>query len=308
MRLQGLVPEVNDNRTQKPTEQQHSSLDSALSKFASAFKAGGDQRDPFGDAIALQDFNSQLDDLASALKSDRNAYDEATRAIRGAELELAAANKLVARSINDKIPDSLTIKRCQNEVTALEVELGSIEKRLKIAHENWQMVDREATHVNSKLGVLNGRLRQELELAQQAVEVLGRAAEQVYEAANWRGSYNIVVVGNWGAEELATARERLADGDYVRSAQLSKLAKQSSTNALEAAKQQVARHRRKLARKAAEARRRRQSRSSAHHFGSSSFGSSRSRSSSSIGRSSSSRSFSRSSSSGRSSGFSRSKW
>ena len=320
-KLNALVGKVADNRIQRPTIQVSSDLAMAVKGFAAEYEREGSRRDPFADSIELSQFESRIEDLETALHSDRSAFEEASRAVLGAEAELAIVNQLVAHSINDKIPDSQTIARCQAEVTSLEIELMAVKNRLGVAHENWQMVNVDANQLNSKLGVIGGRMRQELELAQQAVQALSEASDAVYEAANWRGSYRITVVGNPGSHELEEARKWLSEGNYARSLELSRISKSSARNAIDHASQQVERHRRKLAREAAEARRRRESRAASFVIGSSgssSIGSSFGRSSSSgssfgsssrsSSHSSSSGSPSRSSSSGRSSGFSRSKW
>ena len=306
-RLSSLESEVDDGRTQNPTVQQHKDLAGRLAKFGEAFANAKVERDPFGDAISIGEFDGHLDDLATALKADRRAHDEATRAVVGAEAELSAANKLVSVSLNDGVPDSRMIGKCQEDVAELDLELSEIKKSLKQLHGNWKSVNGEATQTTSRLGVVGGRLRRELELAQQAVNMLAQASNSVYEAANWRGRYSIVVVGRPGSDELEQARRLLARGSYERSIEFSKAAVHNARQGIEKAQRQVARHRRKLARRAAEKRRRRQS-SLSLSFGNSSRSSSRSSSFGSSSRSSSRSSSSSSSSSSRSSGFSRSGW
>ena len=314
-RLASVEKEVSDHRTQSPTLEQFSDLSATIGDFAAAFKQAFKQpstgRDPFLDAKTMVVFDERIEDLLSSIKADRQAFEEASRAVGGAENELSVANRLVTTSVNDRIPDSVTTKQCQDAVTALKLKLDTVKQRLKIANEDWQVVDAEATELNVQLGVIGGRLRQELDLANQAVKSLSDAAEAVYASANWRGRYGIVVVGQPGSLELDKARSLLAQGVYGRSQELSRSAKTQANDALDDAKRRVARRKRKLAREAAAARRRRSSSSSS--FGVSSFSSGRSSfgsSSSSSFRSSSSSSFrsSSSSSSGGGSGFSRSGW
>jgi len=311
-KLGALGREMNDERTQRPTVQQHLDLSNRLAGFQNVFSNPSVERDPFGDAILIGEFDSQLVDLSTALKADRRAYEEASRAVGGAESELAASRNLVSKSINDGVPDSRAITASQDEVTRLESELGEVKQLLQVAHENWKVVDSRATQINSKLGIVNGRVRQELELAQQAVDMLARGADAVYEAANWRGSYSIVVIGRPGSDDLDHARRALSQGNYVRSIEFSKSAKLRARRAIEQAQQQVTRYRRKLAREA-QARRRRERMMSSFSIGSSSSRSSSFGSSSRSSRRSSSSSFSgssssSSSSSSRSSGFRRSGW
>ena len=305
-----------DDRTQRPTIQEYSDLTDAVKGFGGEFVNANQRRDPFGDTIWLSQIESRLEQLAAALNCDRSAFQEAERAVEGAEAELRTANQLVASSINDRIPDSRTISQCQEEVTTLEIELTAIGKRLNLAHGDWGKANHDANQLNSKLGIINGRMRQELGLAQQAVQILSEASQAVYDAANWRGSFRIAIVGNPGSGELDQARRMLNAGTYAESIEFGNSAQFAASNAIERAMQQVEQHRRKLAREADAARRRRESLASSFAIGSSMSNhgsSSRSTFGSSFGSGStshrsSSPSSSSSSSSSRSSGFSRSKW
>ncbi len=317
LEVEALVRDVEDDRAQQLTVQQSSDLAFALREFGIEFEKGGNLRDPFDDSIRLSNFEMQIDELTAALDADRSAFQEASRAVGGAQAELATASQLVARSVSDRIPDSRTISQCQDEVTRAEVELVAIRKRLNVAHENWKMVNDDANQLGSKLGVINGRMRQELDLAQQAIQRIGEAADAVYEAASWRGSYRVAIVGNPGSSELEEARKQLNEGNYSGSIEFCKAARFSARNAIDRAVRQVEQHRRKLAREAAEARRRRESAATSFMIGNSlsNLGSSGRSSRSGLGTgfgsssgSGSSSSSSSSSSSGRSSGFSRSSW
>ena len=314
-RMDSLADDLSDNRTQQATIVSGSALQSSVSQFFEEFNSSQQKRDPFADSTTIEQLEEQLDVLVGELQADRNAFETASNAVSGGEFELVVAQRLVARSLNDSIPDSVEIKKCQNEVTTLEVQLGRLQKSLQEAHGNWVTVNSEAIELNMKLAVVSGRLRRELERARRAVDLVATASADVFAASNWRGKYGIVVVGNPGANELSSARSLLANGNYHRSIELSRAASMLSKNGIDAAKRQVSRKRRRLAREAEEARRRRRRRrqssfsSSSSSFGSrsssSSFGS-RSSSSSFGSRSSSSSSSSRSSGGG--SGFGTSGW
>ncbi len=318
-RLASMLDEISDDRTQPATSQHHRSLDQKLKTFKLEFDAPGVQRDPFSDAQQIQNFETVIDELAGDLQADRHAFEASTLAVGAAENELHVAQRLVAKSLNDRITDSVTVKSCQTEISNFDSELANIRKRLKVPHEDWSTVNLAATELNNKLGIVGGKLRHELELAQRAAELLAKASKDVYEAANWRGKYGIVVVARPGADELRDARNLLAKGNYHRSAQFSRAASQRSAAAIAAANRQVARKRRKIAREAEE-RRRRQNSTSMLTFGNSSFGSSSKNqsswssgnttwgSSSSSSSSPSSSSRSSSSSGGGGSGFGTSGW
>ena len=309
--LNSFQSDIDDRRTQLPTRGMFEVLASSLTEFQTDLSAAIG-RDPFHDAERLVGLNESLEDIQSSFRSDHQAFETASRAVAAAQSELQSTNQLVAKSVNDRIPDSKTIGDCQRDATKLETELDDIAGQLNVPHNSWDEVNRQANSITSRLGIIGGRLRSELEKAQIAVRLLEEASNKIFEAANWSGSYNIVVVANPGAEELENARQLLARGNYDRSIQFSKAAKIAAQNAIDAAKRQVDRQRRKLAREAEERRRRRRSSSfmTSSSSGSSSFGSRSRRSRSSISSSSRSRrsSSSRSSSRSSGSGFRRSGW
>jgi len=303
-RMASLTDDLADNRTQEETMVGGSALETNIRRFFDEFNSADQKRDPFADASAIEQFDENLDALVGELQADRQAYDAASNAVTAGGFELVASQKLVARSLNDSIPDSVETEKCQDDVTTLEVQLGRLKKSLEVPHGNWVTVNSEATQLNQKIAEVSRRLRQELEQARHAVDLVATASTDVFSASNWRGKYGIVVVGNPGVDELDRARALLANGNYHRSIEFSRSASLLSGNAIDAAKRQVARKRRSLAREAEEARRRRrrrQRRNASSSFSSSSRSSSSS--SSSFGsRSSSSSSFSSRSSSSRSSG------
>ena len=53
----------------------------------------------------------------------------------GGAFELVVSQRLVARSLNDSIVDSVEIKNCQDEVTTLEVQLGRLKNRCRFPME-----------------------------------------------------------------------------------------------------------------------------------------------------------------------------
>ena len=142
------------------------------------------QRDPFEDADAIEKFEGQLDVLTGAVQADRQAFAAASKAVAAANSELQVANGLVARSIKDSIPDSVEIKKCQDEVTTLEVQLGRLQKSLTVPYGDWLAVNLEVTELNIKLATISGRLRKELEHARRAVNLAAGASTDVFAASN----------------------------------------------------------------------------------------------------------------------------
>ena len=316
--LQSLSEAAADRRTQEPSVSLFHEMEKETRAVESDFERAPTQRDPFLDQSRIAELIEAAEDLDAMIAADRGAYAEAGRAVDAASEELKSANKSAIQSLKDRIPDSSTIRRCQESVTRLTKIVDELESQLGTAHGDWQDVDARAIKATAELGVIDGELRHQLKLAQATVEELQVASNQVFAAASWQGSYGIRIVNAPGEEELYHARKLLTEGEYEQSINFSRSAVYQAKRAVDAANRKIADERRRIAQAAAAARRKRNSSSvfggsSGISFGNSSrsrtsFGSS---SSSSSRRSSSSSSSSRSSSrsSGSSgSGFSRSGW
>ena len=309
--LKAVRLQVNEFRSQQATLHMLEEFENESQQFQLGFENPKQSPDPFQDKNQLAILALQVEKLSAMVAADRSTYEVTTRSVDGAMAELAAAKKSVQHSLNDQIPDSAAIKQCQQKVAQLESQLKELSKRLKTAHENWDNVRQQADRITSELGVIDGQLRQELQLAQNALQEMEVASNKVFAAANWRGSYGIRMIANPGSEELYHSRKFLAEGEYQSSIEYSRSACFNAQRALEVAERQVSDARRAIARAAAAERRQRES---SFSFGSSSsgisFGGGSSSSSWSSGSSSSfgGTSSSSSSSSGSGSGFSRSGW
>ena len=290
--------------TQTSTIEQYAELTAKIEKLENHFGEQS-QRDPFQDSKIIGQTQQQIDELAARIQADENAYAESERAVRGAEAQLKVARELVNRSLRDNIPDSRLTKECQGQIQQLGELVSQVREQLSIPHHDWYQVDTMASALNGDLGVVAGRLRKELENAENAAAQLKHASDVVFRAARWSGSYGVRVVGRPGVEDLEAARRALSIGDYQQTIKLSFAATQQAEHAINAAEREVA-SRRREERRRAEARRRRRQASSSW----TSMGSSRSRRSGGISFGGGSRSSSRSSSRSRSSGsgFSRSGW
>ena len=301
-----IEPGTRIATTQRATIQQYAELMAKCEKLKDHFNENA-QRDPFQDSKIIRQTQQQADEMAAKIQADKSAYAESERAVRGAEAQLKVARDLVNRSLRDNIPDSRVTQNCQAQIQQLGELVAEVREKLSIAHSEWYEVDSMASGLNGDLGVVAGRLRQELKKAENAAAQLKYASDAVFRAARWTGSYGVRVAGRPGVEDLEAARKSLSMGEYEQTIKFTFAATQSAEAAIDAAEREVA-SRRREARRRAEANRRRRQRASSSwtNMGSSrssrrsggiSFGGSRSRSSS---RSSSSRS------SG--SGFSRSGW
>ena len=298
---------ASDPRTQRVSRRLFEELETVTQQLHLKFKDRTRIQDPFLDQTRLSELAQRTEELLAMIGADWRAHAAATRSFEGAAAELKTAKQSVARSLADRIPDSQTIKKCQSDIEKFEFQLREVGSRLGTSHDDWYKVGQLADHLLSELAVVDGQLRRELELAQKVVQELKLAAEQVFEAASWSGSYGIKVVGDPGSQELCHARQSLAEGEYLAAMDYCRSANFHAKHAIDVARNQVRNKQREIAQIVAAARRRRESAVVVGGFsGASSFGSSSTRSSWS-GSSGSSTGSSRSSSGG-GSGFSRSGW
>ena len=107
---------------------------------------------PFDNAESLTAHQQRFRELESMIEADRDAYEEARRAVRGAEAELEKSQRLVRQAARDEIPDSPKTKRCMASIAALERETKVVAAHLGVAHGNWQEVDAEAARINAGFG------------------------------------------------------------------------------------------------------------------------------------------------------------
>ncbi|MCA9150641.1 MAG: hypothetical protein KDA92_15120, partial [Planctomycetales bacterium] len=311
-RARQFQSQVAEPRTQRATIEMHAQLERDIRARQQELRQAARQQDPFETAENLTLLDKQVAQLEAQLAADRNAHAEATRAVRGAETQLATALRYVDQASRDGIPDSSLTQRCIREIRQLEPSVDSVSRRLQVAHDDWQDVDASAARLNAELGKQAAQLRGELELAQESVAALERASRDVFSATRWTGGFGTMILGSPGSDELERARRALNSGDYRMMMQLAQAAAMAAQFAIERAQREAERKRREQERAVEAARRaemqrrneelQRRSRSSGSSFpsisiggGGSSFGGSRGSSS-------------RSSGSSGNSGFSRSGW
>ncbi|MEM8678784.1 MAG: hypothetical protein AAGF97_05430, partial [Planctomycetota bacterium] len=256
-RLGAIDSAVQDDRTTRETMQAFTRFEEALGTTATHVGTHHRDRDPFENAEALTTHQQRFRELESMIEADRDAHQEARRAVRGAQAELEQAQRLVRQAARDEIPDSPKTKRCMANIAALERETKVVAAHLGVAHGNWQEVDAEAARINAALGVQSDELQGELQLAAESLQLFERASRDVFNATNWTGRYGIRVTGAPGASELERARAALRAGDYRALVQLARAAKTEAEYAIDRAQRMVARRRREEQRREEERRRRR---------------------------------------------------
>lgn len=246
-RLNELQRNSGDQRivagTLNRIEQLSGRMQGLLGEFT---RPSGSRRDPLREARGLEAVEQALEELNGGIASDLEAHAEATRAVAGAKVELDVALRLAEQARNDQIPDSLTVTRCRQQIEQLGQQVAATARRLNAPHSDWSIVHREASQQTADLGVVVGELRDELQLAAQSVGEFKQAADEVYRAASWSGSYGVRVVNNPGAEELERARTALAEGNYLQTAEYSQAAAALAREAIAVAERTVARKQREI--------------------------------------------------------------
>lgn len=262
---------------------------------------------PFETEERLEAFEADIEKMQAAFVADRQAHAEAKRAVEGAARQMVVAQRSVAQSRTDNIPDSPRTSELNREIDALRRELEQLQSDLSVPHHNWHSLDDRAAKLHSNLSRLGQELTAEMETAKNALAAFETASQSVFQAEQWSGPYGLRVTGAPGAQDLERARYGLQTGNYGLVLEISRLAALAAQSAIEQMEREV-RRRQTEANRAAEQRRRDRERSNRNSLSSSfSMGRSSGRSSSSRSFGSSSRSTSSSSSRG-SSGFSRSGW
>ena len=292
-----------DYRTREVTQVILAELQSLLAEFQNQLATADVPRDPFDDQSRCLKLTKRAGLVSGQVRADQQAHSVAGSTVTDALAELEVAKRMVHQARNDQVPDSRTVEALIKEVESLASFINEIQVRYEQPHNDWSKVYVDANLVHSRSSLVAGQLRQELLLAQAAVDELHQANGKISEAANWSGGYYVSISDSYGRSELQAARRALAEGRYKETIRQSKLAYRRAESAIEDADDAVQ-----------AARRQSNDDSSSGGFGfgslssSSSFGSSSS-SSSSFGFGSSSSSSGGSSYGSSSSGFgSRSGW
>lgn len=254
--LQAQAALVNDARTMRPTISLYESTQREIESAQNEIRHTT-PRDPFQDGREIDNFSQSIRDLAARIASDHEAHAEAARAVAGARAKREVAATLVQQARHDGIPDSPATTAGIRDVQMYDDDLARIENELRGKHNDWKKVDQAAAQIHGDLGVKVGRLRGELERAQQLVGVFQAASDAVFEATRWTGGFGTRIFGSPGSKELDRARRALNSGDYSAMAELARAAQIAAQHAIQRAQREVYRRQREEARRAEAARRQR---------------------------------------------------
>ncbi|MEZ6118944.1 MAG: hypothetical protein R3C28_20575 [Pirellulaceae bacterium] len=256
-RLGSLQSEIQDRRTMQDTIREFDHATDVFRQAAQRMQPLGSNRDPFLNQSQLQDVDARLDQLHAAIQADREAHSEASRAVAGAEGQVDIGRRLTHQARTDGIPDSSATTAAVRAIESLENGAQNLRRQLSDAHGDWKQIDEQAARLHAQLGVETGKLRGELDRAQQSVSLLEQASRDVFRASGWSGRYGIRVGGSPGVAELERARRALQSGDYNIMVDLARAAAMAAQYAIQQAEREVERRRREEQRQEEAERRRR---------------------------------------------------
>lgn len=213
---------------------------------------------PFAVAKSLANLVGEQAKISARLAADREALDEATRAVAGADRQRQAALQMVRQSQSDRITDSPLTTDAVRRITSLDADFPGLQRRLRVPHEDWQAIDSAAAKLQADLSAVADVLRGELTAAENALGHFQQASQAVYRAAEWAGPWGLRISGSPGVNELEGARAALQAGDYSGGLRYSLAATAAATAAIEQAEREIARRKMEEARAAEAARRARE--------------------------------------------------
>jgi hypothetical protein len=264
---QHLDRAASDPQITRPALGEWAAARDLLETARTAVDARGPSANPVEAARLLDAADAALTAIEARFTVDRHLHEEVARSLDAADQEMNAARRLVHRSQTDQIPDSGETTRCVNRLTELESELAETRRLFALPHGDWQRLDQEADRITAEAARLGGRLRGELELAEQAVQAIHAAHAKVRAASAWRGDS--------GAGALQRARAGLSGGDYHGARELAAAAARLADQAVRAIEAEALMRLRQVQRQHEAARRRTRTSSfgSSSSFGSRSGGS-----------------------------------
>jgi hypothetical protein len=196
---------------------------------------GNQLPDPFAVAESHAKMKQRIDQIKTKVQADRQAHAEASRAVRGAQLQSEKAMNLVQQSQQDGIPDSQGTTRAVYSIANMQKDLSEIMRAIESPHGNWELIDRKAYELQSEIDRAANTLASELADAQRVYESFQSASQKVFDAENWIGKHGTRVQGSPGVGPLEQARAALQRGQYPQVVERCQEAIRASEKALQKA-------------------------------------------------------------------------
>ncbi len=230
----GLAQAATAHHAGRGTIETVEELAAALGHAREEAGARGISADPFLVSLRLDELAQRLATVPPMLERDRAQYDEVARSLSAADREMAMARTHSRQSVDDRIPDSAEIVRCNEELAELEARLAEARCGFEMPHSDWSALDAAADAVTADAARLAARLRGELKVAEAAVRMMERAAGNVRQATGWIDLFGIGRTRN-GGDDLDMARAALAAGNYTHAGELAALANRKAEHAIQQA-------------------------------------------------------------------------
>ncbi|WP_411845268.1 hypothetical protein AAFN60_15985 [Roseibacillus persicicus] len=278
---------VSDRRVMAATVALFVEAEAQRDQARSAVEATGKDNNPFAAADSLLQLSERLIVVRGEVDNDLVIYDNTVATLRQARSAEEETQRLVHAAQTDGVTDSNRLQKAMGHVEKITSQLAKADAELQGTHGDWRAVNKELAGIREELAEASMVIREELQLAREAMTRISQAEGALRSAVHWKGRYGVRVSGTPGLMAIESANRAIVRGEYHDCIRHAGFAIVEARRAIAAAEAEEARRRRR-AQAAAAAQRaaaRRSRISSSSSFGrSSSFGSS-SRSSS-VGRSS----------------------
>jgi hypothetical protein len=185
----------------------------------------------------------ELDAVQDRARCDRDVFEEASRSVRAASVQLSEARLAAGLAAGDNVPDSAAFQSATASLPTLSAALTTLEARLREPHQDWNAVDAEADHIAREAGRLTAILRGELAQAQAALQAISAAARAVRQAGSWTGGFGVLILGSPGSDTLEGARVWLQRGNYERARSNAETARRMAEAAIAQAAAEMERRR-----------------------------------------------------------------
>lgn len=281
-----LAEPITDRRVMAATVALFVEVESQRDVAMEATLATGTANDPYRAAASLADLSERLTVVRGEVANDLEIYQKTVHSMKQARAAEAKGLELVRAGQNDGVTDSKRLQRAMGHVEKASQQLAGVSVTLESKHGDWREVGNELGLIRTELGEASVAIREELELAREAMTRISQAERQLRSAQSWRGHYGVRVGGSPGLDAIESASGAILSGNYHDCIRHAGFAIAAARRAIAAAEAEEARRRRNAeaaerARRAA-ARRSRMRSSTRSSFGSGSSFSSSSR----VGRSS----------------------
>lgn len=239
-----LVEPIGDRRVMEATVTLFTQLRAEEDLTAKATNAEGTAQNPYQAAALLADLNERVVVVAQELKNDISIYESTILSLKQTQSAEAKGQKFVRTAQNDGIADSGRLQKAMSHVETSSKQLANIQITLQSDHGDWRLASNELSETRTELARATIAIREELQLAREAMTSIAQAEKQIRAATNWRGRYGVRVNGTPGLREIESANHAVLSGNYNECIRYAGAAIADARRAIAAAEAEEARKRR----------------------------------------------------------------